>query len=333
MRLVRTLLAAFLVLAASASGQAPEASRLIKAHDGLVYSIAFSPDGKSFATAGFDNLVKIWEYPSLKEVRKVSGHTGGVTCVAFNKDGTLLASSSQDKTIRLSNPADGKLVKELKGHTDGIETIAFSPDGKLLASGGGDKSVRLWSPAEGKELKNLGSHAKSVFSVAFSGDGKLLASGGADGVIKIYDVASQKELRQLKGHADTVSGLAWVPGNNTALVSISHDRTVRLWDAGMGKETKKLGEMDPKSKDVKPTEDDPYGIAFARDGKGLITSGYGGHLYQWDLSAGKAAWTRKLKVPCAYCVVFAPDGKAVLTGHDKMAMHGEWTLLVTPLGK
>jgi len=327
MRLVRTLLATLLVSLAFAHAQPADGPREIKGHDALVYSLAFAPDGKTFASAGFDNIVKIWDYPGLKEVQKVTGHTGPVYCVAYSPDGKVLASASLDKTIRLSNPADGKLIREIKGHTDGVESVAFSPDGKVLASGSADKTVRLWNAADGKELKNLGAHSKNVYTVAFSSDGKFLASASADNIIKIYDVAAQKETKQLKGHTDAVTGIAWLPGNNTALVSISHDRTVRMWDTGMGKETKKFGEADAKTKEPKPTEDDPYGIAFAKDGKGLATSGYAGHVYQWDLTSGKAAWTKKLKAPCAYCVVFSPDGKFLLTGHDNK------TIQITPLGK
>ena len=311
--------------------QAPMSSEIAKAHDEKVYTLAFAPDGKTFASGGFDNLIKIWDWPSLKELRKLPGHTNNVYCVAFNNDGTLLASSSQDKTIRLWNPAEGKLLRELKGHTDQVDFVAFSPDGKILASTSADKTVRLWNPADGKETKNLGSHAKGAYMVAFSPDGKLLASAGADMIIKIWDVAAGKEAKQLKGHTDAVTGVAWHPTQPNTLVSIGHDRSVRVWDVAAGKETKQLGEVDEKTKAVAPLEDDPYGIAFSKDGK-LATSGYGGYLKIWDLNSGKALQTIRLNQTVknrfgAYCVVFSPDGKSVLTGHDQKM------ILITPVGK
>src|SRR5712692_754341 len=75
----------------------------LKGHSGLVYGVAFSPDGKLLATAGFDSLVKLWEYPSGKELRTLTGHTKPVYSVAFSPDGLTLASSSDDQTIRLWN--------------------------------------------------------------------------------------------------------------------------------------------------------------------------------------------------------------------------------------
>src|SRR5215471_12665047 len=96
----------------------------LKGHQALVYSLAFSPDGKLLATAGFDNVVKLWEFAAGKEARTLTGHTGPVYCVAFSPDGNTVASSSVEKTIRLWDVADGKLVRELKGHTDIVESIA-----------------------------------------------------------------------------------------------------------------------------------------------------------------------------------------------------------------
>src|SRR5436305_15342036 len=92
-----------------AAGAGPPAE--LKGHTGLVYGLAFSPDGKQLATAGFDNLVKVWDFASGKEVRKLAGHTGPVYCVAYTKHGTLLASSGHDHTLRLWHSAHGTEVR------------------------------------------------------------------------------------------------------------------------------------------------------------------------------------------------------------------------------
>src|SRR5205823_12770675 len=93
------------------AGQTPTE---LKGHTAQVYHLAFSPDGKLLATAGFDNLIKLWEFPAGKETKTLAGHSGPVYCVAFSPDGNTLASSSHDQTIRLWNVADGKFVRELK---------------------------------------------------------------------------------------------------------------------------------------------------------------------------------------------------------------------------
>jgi WD40 repeat protein len=74
-----------------------------------------------------------------------------------------------------------------------------------------------------------------------------------------------------------------------------------------------------------PTPDDLYGIALSRDGKTLATCGYGGHLIIWNLADAKPTWTHKLP-HVTYCLAFTPDGKAIVTGHDR-----PYVCLVTPL--
>src|SRR5581483_4053961 len=77
-----------------------------KGHGGLVFSVAFSPDGKVLATGSFDGTVKLWDFAAGKELHVLKGHTDQVYSVAFSPDGTMLASGSKDKTIRLWNPKD-----------------------------------------------------------------------------------------------------------------------------------------------------------------------------------------------------------------------------------
>src|SRR5271166_5546107 len=104
-----------LFCATLALAQTPEE---FKGHTGLVYSVAFSPDGKVLATGSFDSTVKLWDFASKKELQTLKGHTLPVYSVAWSPDGKLLASGSQDKTIRLWDPKDGKSLRELKGHTE-----------------------------------------------------------------------------------------------------------------------------------------------------------------------------------------------------------------------
>ncbi len=114
--------------------------------------------------------------------------------------------------------------------------------------------------------------------------------------------------------------MAFTP-DSKKVVSISQDKTVRVWDIVSGKEEKKLG----------PTEDDLYGLAFSRDGKQFATSGYAGWLKVWDLTGGKTTFSKKLKQFGAYCVVFTPDGKFLITGHDKKPGDDKSKLLITPV--
>src|SRR5207253_5574532 len=123
----RFAIVAIVLTGTIALGQSPPSS--FKGHTGLVFSVAFSPDGKVLATGSFDNTVKLWDFATGKELQTLKGHTSSIYGVAFSPDGSLLASGSQDKTIRLWNPKDGKFIKELKGHGDIVNAVIFSNDG------------------------------------------------------------------------------------------------------------------------------------------------------------------------------------------------------------
>jgi WD40 repeat protein len=66
----------------------------LRGHEDRVLSVAFSPDGKRLATAGWGGTAIIWDAATGKDIATLRGHTGYVTSVAFSPDGKRLASAS-----------------------------------------------------------------------------------------------------------------------------------------------------------------------------------------------------------------------------------------------
>ena len=62
----------------------------------FVYSVAFSPDGKKFVTAGGDRTARVWDAESGKELQKLVGHNDDVYSAAFSPDGKKVVTAGRD---------------------------------------------------------------------------------------------------------------------------------------------------------------------------------------------------------------------------------------------
>jgi WD40 repeat protein len=108
---------------------------------GQFVTVAFAPDGNTFATAGLDGHARCWRVSDGKTIGDFA-HEAPVTSLAYSPDGGYLATGSEDKLARIWEVASGREVLR-QTYKDSADAVSFSPDGRLFAAGSRDHTARI----------------------------------------------------------------------------------------------------------------------------------------------------------------------------------------------
>src|SRR6266487_2589879 len=192
---------------------------LIGHSDGVI-SVAWSPDGHTFASGSDDQTIRLWDAQTAHALHILIGHTKSVFSVAWSPDGHTLASGACDQTIRLWDSLTGQYIRSLEGHTDVIIWVSFSPDGRLLGSKSWDGTVRLWRTDTWESVSTLYEYCQRLADLSFHPTLPVLATlGEKETVIRIWDL--------------DVDTILWA--HSSTSTSYANAKAVLLGDTGVGK--------------------------------------------------------------------------------------------------
>lgn len=194
-------------------------------HRDILFDAEFSPDGTLLATAGYDQIIHLWEIASGKLLRSFPSHNGAIYDLAFSPDGAVLASASGDGTCKIWQVATGERLDTLNQPEAEQYRIAFTPDGKSIIAAGADNRIRLWTflsrtaPVINPLVAARFGHEDAIVELAVSPDGSRLVTTSADRALKVWALPELDLLEGLEVQSDVVSALAFAPGGTSLLAT------------------------------------------------------------------------------------------------------------------
>jgi WD40 repeat protein len=298
---------------------------------GPIDHVAFSPDGKTVATANCAGTLRLWDIATGMPRGRVREDQGSLLALAFTADGKqLTAVGSGWRSYRAdAGPSclriqtwtveGGHQVHEILHETTAC-AAAFSPRAETVATRDRFGVIRIFQLDTGKEISRIETDAARISALAYSADGKLLATIGDQASFQLWDIAARKELAQATIKGDPGSWLVFAPGGTQVI--IASPRQTRVWDTLRNKLHARTFPLQANARGGQTT-------ALSADGRTLAT--VDGHRVRlWEVASGELRRTlgklppeRNLRVDVgpdpghfyATSVAFAPDGRSLLVGN------------------
>ncbi|KAI0039155.1 WD40 repeat-like protein [Auriscalpium vulgare] len=253
--------------------------RICRGHQGVVTSVAFSPDGKCIASGSGDSTVRIWDTQTGQmAVGPFIGHTDRVNSVAFAPDGTRVVSGSRDETIRIWDARTGEMVAgPFTWPACSVDSVDFwFDDGTRVISSSDNGMTQVWDAQSGERVAGwtTGPTNTVLSSKSVTPDGPThVVSGSRDRTIRIWEAETGKTVAgPFKGHTRIILSVAFSP-DGKRVVSSSADETIRIWDAQTGETV--VGPL-------RGHTDAVLSVAYSPNGKLVASASGDGTVRMWD---------------------------------------------------
>jgi WD40 repeat protein len=217
--------------------------------DLIVWSLAWSPDGRYLATGSGDGYIRMWEIESEEKLLELKGHDDLVTYLAWSPEGDRLVSTGADGHARIWNTSADNMVLSLPYGF--VTTGGWAPDGAQFAVGTAPSPdslykgmVAAWDMSSGSPIYEtyVDRDGKWEWVTEYSPDGRFILARAMlqwpemTDANKFFVLDSQtgEVLRHLETGKDTIVMLpGWSPDGHLAAAG-DIEGTIYFWDVGSG---------------------------------------------------------------------------------------------------
>jgi WD40 repeat protein len=301
-------------------------------------SLAFTPDGKTLASSGFEPITRIWDVATGRELDRRAGHSTSIHGLAISPaDGTIFTMSLGDGPILHWNPADGRSLEDVGVYRNVINGMAIAPDGRALLLLDSDTGPLLWDVAGRKELRRLDheKHGARLGHAAFSSDGRMVTGG-----YRVWEVATGRQLVSFKKDQMEWSMSSFSP-DGRRVITIGWD-SVTIWDIATGTELRRPIRGIPGARNAAISPDGrlvavgqapaPMAARKAPDPSDQVPGRLADPIRIWEMASGKEVVALFGHTDLSTGLAFSPDGRSLASVSGAWDHRGDPGLRIWDVG-
>jgi WD40 repeat protein len=191
-------------------------------------------DSRRLATAGTDDVARIWSAETGTLEALVHGHDGIAVEALFSDDGHILMTRDARCTYHFWNLHASSRTPISVFPPPAVTRIPHLLPGSRTLALVYPEYVYLWDIRTGNRKGTLGALRDPIRKFAYSRDGNRLATQSASGELRLWEEATAKKKHTLPGYGNETPALSFPPDGTLLAGASSESGSVLVWDTDCG---------------------------------------------------------------------------------------------------